>query len=95
MQEHSVVGTHDIRAAVDQTYSAARDKKQQCDDKRWRWTFRGKDVVLRDEAEKVILWIDRFKPVGDIAVNAAPIYAGLPWAGIRTILEVIFLEAIS
>jgi hypothetical protein len=90
LHEHGVAGTHDIRTAVDETYNAASNKKQQCDDKRWRWTFRGKDVVLRDEAEKVILWIDRFKPVGDIAANAAPVYVGLPWAGIRMILEVIF-----
>ena len=43
---------------------------------------------LGDEADKVLLWLDRFKSVGDIAVNADPIHAGLPWAGIRLLLEV-------
>ena len=43
---------------------------------------------LRDEADNVMLWLDRFKQVGDIAVNADPIHAGLPWAGIRLLLEV-------
>jgi hypothetical protein len=43
---------------------------------------------LQDEADKVILWLDRFKQVGDIAVNADQIHAGLPWAGIRLLLEV-------
>jgi len=43
---------------------------------------------LWDEADKVMLWLDRFKQVGDIAVNADPIHAGLPWAGIRLLLEV-------
>ena len=87
--QHGVAGTNDIEAAVEETYKIALDKKKQCDDKKWRWTYQGKDVVLRDEAQKVILWVDRFKTVGDVAANAAPIYAGLPWAGIRMILEVI------
>lgn len=88
LREHVVSGGHDIRAAIDETYNAAADKKRQCDSKTWRCTFRGKDVVLSDAAKKVILWVDRFKSVGDVVANAAPIYAGLPWAGIRVILEV-------
>lgn len=89
LQEHGIDGTSDVRAAVDEAYIAASNKKQQCDDKKWRWRFQGREVVLRDEAEKVMLWMDRFKSVGDIAANAAPVHAGLPWAGIRMILEVI------
>lgn len=88
LQEHGAGGTSDVRAAVDETYIAASDKKRQCDDKQWRWQFRGEDVVLRDVAEKVILWVDRFKSVGDVAANASPVYAGLPWVGIRMVLEV-------
>ena len=43
---------------------------------------------LRDEADAVILWLDRLKKVGDIAVNVDPMHAGLPWAGIRLLLGV-------
>ena len=43
---------------------------------------------LRDEADTVMLWLDRFKPVGDIAVNADPIHAGLPWVGVCLLPEV-------
>lgn len=50
--------------------------------------IRGRPVILREEADKVIVWLDRFKAVGDIAMNADPIHAGLPWAGIRLLLEV-------
>lgn len=45
-------------------------------------------MTLREEADKVLLWLDRLKQVGDITVNADPIHAGLPWAGIRLLLEV-------
>ena len=40
------------------------------------------------DADKVLLWLDRFKSVGDIAVNVDPIHAGLPWAAIRLLLEI-------
>ena len=43
---------------------------------------------LRGEADTVMLWLDRFEPVEDIAVNADPIHVGLPWAGVRLLLEV-------
>lgn len=87
--QHGVAGTNDIEAAVEKTYNIALEKKEQCNDKKWRCTYRDKDVVLRDEAQKVILWLDSFKALGDVAANAAPVYAGLPWAGIRMVLEVI------
>jgi hypothetical protein len=37
--------------------------------------------------EKIIFWIDRFKDVGDNAVQYDPGHAALPWAAIRFILQ--------
>jgi hypothetical protein len=81
-------GTQDILTAVQHSYDAAQSHKHQCESKRWRWSFRGQDVLLREKAEKVVIWLDRFKSVGDIVANVAPLHVGLPWAGIRVILEV-------
>lgn len=39
-------------------------------------------------------WLDRLKQVGDIASNADPVHVGLPWAGIRVLLEVGITERI-
>lgn len=88
IQEHLVRGTRDIRIAVEEAYNAALNQKQSCEAKRLQWDFRGRRVFLRDEADKVLLWLDRFKSVGDVAANADPIHVGLPWAGIRMILKV-------
>jgi hypothetical protein len=35
-----------------------------------------------------VKWLDRFKQVGDVASNADPVHVGLPWAGIRVLLDV-------
>jgi hypothetical protein len=37
---------------------------------------------------KVLQLLDRFKSVGDVIANVDPVHVGLPWAGIRVILEV-------
>jgi ankyrin repeat domain-containing protein 50 len=43
---------------------------------------------MRDVAEKVIVWINKFKEIGDIAVSSDPVHAALPWAGVRFLLQV-------
>ena len=51
--------------------------------------FKGRTIVLRHLADKVVFWLEKFKQVGDIAVNVDPLHAGLPWACIRLLLQVI------
>lgn len=68
--------------------NAAVEKQTECEDQRWKFDFNGRQLNLRDVAEKIIVWIDKFKEIGDIAVNFDPVHASLPWAGIRFLLEV-------
>nr|POF18023.1 high-affinity glucose transporter [Quercus suber] len=88
IEEHRAHGVVDINATVDHAYGAALRQKQACEDKSWQWNVRGRTVVLRDEADKVLRWLDRFKSVGDLVANVDPVHIGLPWAGIRILLEV-------
>ena len=88
IREHVLSTVGDIDSVLLGAYSAAEDKQKLCENKRWTFTFRGHTVKLRDEADKVIRWLNRFGRVGDIAVNVDPIHAALPWAGIRFLLEV-------
>jgi hypothetical protein len=88
IEEHIIATTDDIISAVEKALNAAQMKQNLCENKRWTFTIGGHIVTLREEADKVLLWLDRFKQVGDIAMNADPIHAGLPWAGIRLLLEI-------
>lgn len=67
---------------------AAVKKQTYCEDRKWKFELNGRQIILRDVAEKVIVWIDKFKQIGDIAVNFDPHHASLPWAGIRFLFEV-------
>jgi hypothetical protein len=68
--------------------AAAKEKQRHCLEKRWRVTFAGREFILKEEADRVIRWLNRVKEVGDVVVNVDPMHAGLPWAGIRLLLEV-------
>ena len=68
--------------------TAAEKKRNDCEDRRWKFEFKGRQIILRDVAEKILVWVDRFKQIGDIAVNFDPFHAALPWAGVRFLLEV-------
>lgn len=69
--------------------AAVIQKQQEWKDKRWVLTFAGRTVVLKDEADKIVSWLNRVKDIGDLAPGADPVHAGLPWAGVRMLLQVL------
>lgn len=77
---------HNILAAVLKT---AEEKKQLCLKKRWKFKkSNGEEVILRDVVEKIIVWLEKFKSIGDVAVPYDPTHCSLPWAGVRFLLQV-------
>lgn len=77
-----------MRDIVNATLKAAEAKREVSIKKRWRMARRNKeDIIVRDVMEKIIHWIQRFKEVGDNAVQFDPGHAALPWAAIRFILQ--------
>jgi len=88
IEEHSLTTTDDIDSTLEGALIAAQYKRKLCEDKRWTFVVRGRTVKLLDEADNVMLWLDRFKQVGDVAMRANPIHASIPWVGIRLLLEV-------
>ena len=88
VREYTCGGVHDVASTLDDVYAAAADKRRQCEAKRWTYTFRGKTIRLGDAVTSIASFLDRLTGIGDVAANADPIHAGLPWAGIRLILQV-------
>lgn len=77
----------DVLSDLGQLVAAARDTSIK---KRWRFhrPGSGQTVILRDLFSKIVVWIDRFKQIGDIVVQYDPVHAALPWAGVRFLLQV-------
>jgi hypothetical protein len=73
---------------LDDVIEQTRAKRNTCVKKQWKFELNGKKIILRDIADKIIVWIDKFKIIGDLASQFDPIHAALPWAGFRFLLQV-------
>lgn len=68
---------------------AVEKKKLLCLKKRWKYKkINGEVIILRDLLEKVVVWVNKFKQVMDVAVQYDPLHAALPWAAVRFLLQV-------
>jgi hypothetical protein len=66
------------------------DTRNECVKKQWvlYTNAHGEKVMVRDKLNKIVDWVNRFKEVGDAAVQYDPTHAALPWAVIRFFLQV-------
>ena len=64
------------------------NKQTEFEAKRWKFDFNGRQIIPRDLFQKILFAMEKFKQVGDLAVNVDPVHASLPWAGVRFLLEV-------
>jgi hypothetical protein len=78
----------DKLAILEDVLKAVDHKKQLCLEKRWKYKKGKKEFIIRDQLEKMVVWVNKFKEVGDMVVQYDPAHAALPWAGIRFFLQV-------
>ncbi|KAI2636665.1 hypothetical protein GGS21DRAFT_39862 [Xylaria nigripes] len=52
----------------------------------------GHQFSLSDTASRTIVWLNKFKEIGDIIVQYDPVHAALPWAAARFILQAIVVS---
>lgn len=71
-----------------------KEKQRRCIEKRWKFTKgSGEIIIIRDLFEKTAQWLEKFKAIGDVAVQFDPTHASLPWAGIRFLLQISINDA--
>jgi hypothetical protein len=77
-----------IGVVLDEAHSRAGELQKRSAMKGWTWNYNGRQVYLRDQSDKLLRFLDKFKSWGNAVANIDPILVGLPWAGVRTILKV-------
>lgn len=80
--------TVDVNDALSQVHTCASDLQERCRRKNLTWTYKGRQVHLSEKVDKILQFVDKLKAVGDIIASVDPVHIGLPWAGVRGILEV-------
>jgi len=85
---HSSTDKQDVMPMLEEIQMELKHAVASKNDSSWTITWRGKTIVLRDVAMKIVQWVDKFKQVGDIAIQYDPGHAALPWAAFRFVLQV-------
>ncbi|KAG0643976.1 hypothetical protein HOY80DRAFT_1031491 [Tuber brumale] len=80
--EHRHFALEDARADAEMYRST-------CYEKRSKFNWKGKELLLHDVVSRIITWIDKFKTIGDIVSQYDPAHAVLPWVGFRFLLQAI------
>ena len=57
--------------------------------KQWRIGLAGKEIVVRDQLEKLLKAVKIFKDLASVAAGLDPTHAAIPWAGVCLIMQVI------
>ncbi|KAL8778969.1 MAG: hypothetical protein Q9213_007169 [Squamulea squamosa] len=66
----------------------AREKRDLCIRKSWRFKKRnGEVIIVRDIVEKIIMWVQKFVAVGDAAMQYDPDHAAPAWGAFRFVLQ--------
>ena len=68
---------------LEDVLTAAAEKQRICLANRWKYKKGNKEIIIRDQLEKIVAWVDKFKQIGDQIVQYDPGHAALPWAGVR------------
>lgn len=85
LKTRDLEGTNVAQAVLETT----KMQKSICEGKQWSFTFKGKQVFVRDVLESIISWVERFKQVVDSIVSMdVSGHAALPWACLKFCLEV-------
>ncbi|KAI0538713.1 hypothetical protein GGR58DRAFT_467094 [Xylaria digitata] len=75
---------------VDAMMNLAAERQKQCEKRGWKkFDLNGYEISLSDLASNAIIWLNKFKEIGDIIVQYDPVHAALPWAAARFILQAI------
>ena len=77
----------DRRNYLEKVLERTVESRDACREKGLKFKFGEKTFVVRDLAEKIMSWVEKFKEIGDVAVQYDPVHAALPWVGIRLLLQ--------
>ncbi|RWA04068.1 hypothetical protein EKO27_g11040 [Xylaria grammica] len=73
---------------VDTMIILVTERQQQCENRGWKKLhLNDYEISLGDLASNAIIWLNKFKEIGDIIVQYDPAHAALPWVAARFLLQ--------
>lgn len=76
------------KSIIDQLVLETEKAQQDVAKKQWKVQWKGKEIILREQLEKILKAVQVFQDLGGAAASLDPVHAGLPWAGISFLVQV-------
>ena len=88
-KEQQDILTNDLALPVRYSeLSAAINESRKKSATKWRFKTRHGAIDIHDKFGKIVTWVQKFIAIGDTVVTYDPGHAALPWAAVRSILQV-------
>ncbi|KAF8249261.1 ankyrin [Wilcoxina mikolae CBS 423.85] len=71
------LGVGDCRDVLGRLIESTIEKKRQCEEEAWTYTWRGKTINLSETFDSILAWMNKFKQIGDIIVQYDPVHSAL------------------
>ncbi|KAM0699270.1 hypothetical protein Q7P36_001317 [Cladosporium allicinum] len=75
--------------SIDEALVAAKKEEEFCKNNKLEITIGTHTIRLRDKADTIIDLICKFKDLGTTVASLDPVHAGLPWAGVCSLLQIV------
>ncbi|KAJ5813170.1 hypothetical protein N7447_010193 [Penicillium robsamsonii] len=85
----SSVQSGTVESSIDDLVDVVNQRQEECEKKFWKVTVGDEEIVLRNYTNKIVNWLEK---TGDIAVQFAPPQAAIPWAIIKSVMQIPVIE---
>jgi hypothetical protein len=86
--EDSSLGTPKGTTFPKQMAAFVRSRIEIMEQKQWMLQWDQKSIVVRDQAERIVKFVQTFQNLGTAIAQIDPIHVGIPWAGVCAVLNV-------
>ncbi|PYH89040.1 hypothetical protein BO71DRAFT_118923 [Aspergillus ellipticus CBS 707.79] len=81
--------TDDKSAVLDDVLASAKERQEECRQKRWKYKRRdGSEVELRIVFDKIVEKLSQFKDLGDSVAALDSTHLAVPWAAVSLVLQI-------
>lgn len=75
-----------VESSIDNLVGVVNQRQEECEKKFWKVKVGDEEIVLRNYTNKIVDWLEK---AGDIAVQFSPPQAAIPWAVMKSVMQVI------
>ena len=85
--QRAAIGDRDTDLAT-RLVTVTEERQKALEAKRWKIVVGSKEVMVREQFDRIIKYVSLFKDIGNAAANLDPFHAGIPLAGLCLLMQV-------